>query len=192
MSDLANLYASVYHDPKCPAYGCGLTRCSPFLRRIWDAGLESVVSFGCGTGDELIAIHGMVPRCLGIDFALPPKVWRTTAGRSLSRIQADLATMDPTMRFDAVVSFDVLEHLRDDQLDAVLRLAASIAPRACLVVASMPDPYRLSDGRVVDLHLIQQRPAWWVERVASVTGWHVEVQELEYPERFGLWCGVWS
>jgi 2-polyprenyl-3-methyl-5-hydroxy-6-metoxy-1,4-benzoquinol methylase len=191
VNELAELYRAVYADPHHAGYGSGLARCAPFIPRIWAAGLRSVIALGCGQGDELIAIHGLVPHCLGVDFALPPKVWHYTAERSLARIQADLCELYPALRYDAAVSFDVLEHLRDEQLDQVLRTAYALAPRACLVVANMTDRRRMADGSIVELHLIRQPPAWWVDRVRRVTGWPVAVQALDYPDRFGLWCGDW-
>jgi 2-polyprenyl-3-methyl-5-hydroxy-6-metoxy-1,4-benzoquinol methylase len=192
MTDLAAIYEAIYRDPAHATYGRGLARCSEFLPRIWDAGLRSVVSFGCGHGDELVAISGRVPRCLGVDFALPPLVWYAFPDRSLVRICAAVQELQPAIRFDAVVSFDVLEHIPQDDIDAVLLKAVELAPRACLVIANMSDVHLLPDGRMIDLHLIQQPASWWAERVRRVTGWPVEVQDLPYPKRFGLWCGAWS
>ncbi len=191
MTDLAELYAAIYADPAFRDYGRGLDRCAPFLPRIWQADLRSVIAFGCGHGDELLAIHKRVPRCLGVDFALPPKVWHADADRSCARIQVALQDLQAAIRYDAVVSFDVLEHLPERDLDLVLLTAMALAPRACLVVANMPDPQRLADGRVIDCHLIQKPPHWWAERIRRITGWTVELQALPYPERFGLWCGAW-
>lgn len=189
--DLAALYQAIYADPAHETYGRGLSRCTPFLPRIAAAGLQSVVSFGCGHGDELVAISGSVPHCLGFDFALPDLTWYVRHDRSLIRVQVALQDVQTASRFDAVVSFDVLEHLLEDDLDGVLRTMVALAPRACLVIANMRDLHDLPDGRQVDLHLIQQPPAWWAERIERVTGWAVEHQGLHYPERFGLWCGAW-
>jgi hypothetical protein len=76
VNDLAeNLRGDLRATRRTPTYGRGLARCAPFMPRIWAAGLRSVISFGCGHGDELVAISGRVPLCLGVDFALPPKVW---------------------------------------------------------------------------------------------------------------------
>ncbi len=191
MNDLAEIYRAVYEDPAHATYGRGLERCAPFIRRIWNAGLSSVISLGCGHGDELIALHGLIPRCLGVDFALPPKVWPSTPGRSLSRIQAALQDLQAPLRFGAVVSFDVLEHIPEEDIDRVLRTTYALAPLACLVIANMPDQHRLSDGRVIDLHLIQKPADWWIWRIRRATGWKVEMQALETGKRFGFWCGEW-
>jgi hypothetical protein len=192
VKDLAPLYDMLYRDPAHATYGRGLSRCEPFLPRIWSSGLDSVISFGCGSGDELIAISGTVPHCLGIDFGLPGIMWYALTGRTLGRIQVAMQDFDVDSTWDAVVSFDVLEHLPEDDLDGVLAKMVKLAPaRACLVVADMPDVHDLPDGRQVDLHLIRQPAAWWVERIHRVTGWPVEVKSLRDPQRFGLWCGEW-
>jgi len=192
MSDMAEMYESIYCDPAHAAYGRGISRCAEFLPRIWSANLHRVLALGCGHGEELAAISGRVPYCVGIDFALPPCVWYDFPDRRLARIRGDITTADLPPGWDAVVSFDVMEHLREEDIGPLMRRIMSVTQRACLVIANMPDPHRLPDGRTVDLHLTQRPPEWWQARIASVTGWRVEVQALRYPERFGLWCGEWS
>ncbi len=194
MIDAWDIYQSIYADPAHHQYGRGLFRCRDFLPRIWNARLYSVMSFGCGHGDELFALAAAIPYVMGIDIALPEQIFCTN-GRSIVRVKEDITKMEyrtKWMQIDAVVSFDVLEHIQEAEIDSVLRTARRIAPRAFFAIANMRDVHQLPDGREVDLHLIQEPPMWWVRRIVDATGWKCEIQNLQYPERFGIWCGDWA
>lgn len=66
---------------------------------------------------------------------------------------------------------DVLEHIERDRLDAVLRHQFAVAEiGAFMTIATRPANKILPDGR--NAHLIQETPAWWLDKLRSV-GWDV-------------------
>lgn len=67
---------------------------------------------------------------------------------------------------DLVVSIDVLEHIEPELLDNVLDDLAGLTIKwAFLTVHTGPAVKTLSDGR--NAHLIQEPPAWWLEKLLS-------------------------
>jgi hypothetical protein len=71
----------------------------------------------------------------------------------------------PEGRFDVVTSFDVLEHIPEDELDSVLSEMAAVGRDALLVIDIAPAKAILSDGR--NAHVTLHDEAWWHERLAK-------------------------
>jgi hypothetical protein len=71
----------------------------------------------------------------------------------------------PEERFDVVTSFDVLEHIPEDELDAVLSEMATIGRDALLIIDIAPAKAILSDGR--NAHVTLHDEEWWHERLAA-------------------------
>jgi hypothetical protein len=69
----------------------------------------------------------------------------------------------PEGGFDVVVSFDVLEHIPEEELDAVLTEMAGLANDALLVIDTAPAKAILSDGR--NAHVCLHDESWWHERL---------------------------
>lgn len=71
----------------------------------------------------------------------------------------------PEEEFDLVVSFDVLEHIPEEELDAVLLEMAKLGKDALLVIDTAPAKAVLSDGR--NAHVCLHDEAWWHDRLKA-------------------------
>ncbi len=71
----------------------------------------------------------------------------------------------PEGRFDVVTSFDVLEHIPEDELDSVLSEMAAVARDALLIIDIAPAKAILSDGR--NAHVTLHEESWWLERLSA-------------------------
>lgn len=70
----------------------------------------------------------------------------------------------PDGRFDLVVSFDVLEHIPEEEIDTVLSEMARLADHALLVIDMRPSKHKtLADGR--NVHVSLHDVAWWHARL---------------------------
>jgi hypothetical protein len=71
----------------------------------------------------------------------------------------------PDETFELVVSFDVLEHIPEEELDAVLAEMAKLSKDALLVIDTAPAKAILSDGR--NAHVCLHEEAWWHKRLKA-------------------------
>jgi hypothetical protein len=80
-------------------------------------------------------------------------------------------------RRDLLLSIDVLEHIPEHELDAVLRDMASIAEKAIIVIDTKLATTLLPDGR--NAHVTVRSPEWWQARLG-----------MHYPVVPRIW--VWK
>ena len=71
----------------------------------------------------------------------------------------------PEETFGVVVSFDVLEHIPEEELDAVLSEMARVGEHAMLVIDIAPAKATLSDGR--NAHVTLHDEIWWQYRLSK-------------------------
>lgn len=69
----------------------------------------------------------------------------------------------PAGRFDLLISCDVLEHIPEEEMDAVLAEMAGLADHHILVIDLLPASATLLDGR--NAHVSLHPPEWWFDRV---------------------------
>ncbi|MEX2218843.1 MAG: methyltransferase domain-containing protein [Phycisphaerales bacterium] len=117
-----------------------------------------VVDFGCGRNDFVGGLRRLGIEGLGIDFAFPeadvPKAMHKTG------------LLDGVA--DVVASFDALEHLLPEDVDAVLAEMQRVArPRAHFMFSICT---RLSKTMVAGegLHPTVKPLAWWLDRIGRV------------------------
>lgn len=67
------------------------------------------------------------------------------------------------LAYDFLLCTDVLEHIHPQEIDAILTGAAAASPVALYGIANHSD---VQCG--VELHTIQQPPAWWIQRLAPL------------------------
>ena len=90
----------------------------------------SLVEIGCGNGRFLLKAPEHFNPVTGVDWVCAPLVREALAkGAPVQFIEVDL-TKDPlSLRADACVSADVLEHLAPETLGRVIRRMHDVAPR---------------------------------------------------------------
>lgn len=109
----------------------------------WLQGCRSVLDYGCGAGSlcEQLRLKSRFTTITEYDPAIPDKD-------------------TPPSPADLVVCTDVLEHIEEDKIDAVLSHLTSRARLVLFVVISLVETAKvLSDGR--QAHILLRPPAWW-------------------------------
>ncbi len=147
MSDKADLidYYAETHERR--VYGTSSVKYLRFLRpEILVRRPRSILDYGCGQSLFLDCLD------LGYDVALH---------RYDPAIPAYAAL--PAEKVDLLVSIDVLEHIEERDLDAVLAGMRAACRDAILIVDTKPAKHTLPDGR--NAHVSLHPPAWWRERL---------------------------
>lgn len=168
--------------------------------RLADAGWNSVLELGCGTGRVTVALARAGLAVTGIDISpamLAIARERAAGITGVALIEADMRTLDLGERFDAViVPLGALQHLEsvDDLIAAMEAIARHLDPAGIAVVDVeapnaddfTPGPQPLTEhwtrpwaagggALVTKLVSVDARPA---EGVRDVT-WHFDVQSPE-------------
>ncbi|TDW25946.1 methyltransferase family protein [Rhizobium azibense] len=140
IDDYAHLHSS-------GVYGFGGRHLPEVLPHLMAFKPESLIDYGAGRSRiaERLGKKAGIRDVVAFDPAIP-----------------DRAT-PPNRRFSVVVSFDVLEHIPEEEMDAVLREMATLAPNALHVIDTRPAKATLSDGR--NAHVSQHDEEWWLERL---------------------------
>ncbi len=108
----------------------------------------SLVDYGCGQSRlaDILAAKAGIATVRRYDPAIP-----------------DLAE-PPAEPFDLLINVDVLEHVPDDELDAVMAEMAAMARHALIVIDTRPAKLILSDGR--NAHVSLHDGPTWAKRLA--------------------------
>jgi len=117
-----------------------------------------VVDFGCGRNDLVRDLRRLGIDGLGVDFAFPDadlvRPMHNTA------LHADVA--------DVVTSFDALEHLLPEDVDAVLAEMRRVAkPRGYFVLSISTRPSKTTVAGE-GLHPTVRPLDWWLDRIGRV------------------------
>ena len=117
-----------------------------------------LVDFGCGRNDLVRELRRLGIDGLGVDFAFPEA--DLVRPMHATALQAGIA--------DVVTSFDALEHLLPDDVDAVLSEMRRVArPRAHFVFSICTRPSRTTVAGE-GLHPTVRPLAWWLDRIGHV------------------------
>lgn len=141
------LISNYTHFHTSRIYGVGGKHLPTVLPHILELRPESIVDYGAG--QSLIA--EAIARKAGI--------------ARVARFEPSLPGLDvkPEGVFDLLVSFDVLEHVPEEEMDSVLEEMSSMARHALLIIDTRPAKAILSDGR--NAHVSQHDEAWWHKRL---------------------------
>ncbi len=129
------------------------------LRRYGGAPAD-YLEVGCGTGFVLRAVHEAHPgaRCVGVE---PFEAALEVAGRRLDGVElrrGDAASLGEDSAFDAVGTFDVLEHIPDDE-EALAAIARALRPGGVLLATVPQHPWLWSDADERAEHVRRYRRA---------------------------------
>jgi SAM-dependent methyltransferase len=112
-----------------------------------------VLDAGCGWNEFAIAARARGIDTTGVDFACPG-----------ADVVADIARglPFPDKAFEVITSFDMLEHLRPDQVDAVLAEMCRLSWRFILSISYVPS---VNKWQGETLHPTVRDEAWWIEQL---------------------------
>lgn len=108
----------------------------------------SVLDYGCGKGELVSALRAKGVPAEGYDPGIPEFSDR------------------PRRFFDLVCAFDVLEHVEEDRVKAVLEDMMSLGRRARALIDLGPAVAVLADGR--NAHLTVKPAEWWLQEIIAV------------------------
>jgi len=142
-----NLIENYVHLHSSGAYGFGGKHLPAVLPHLMALKARSLIDYGAGRSRiaERLGHKAGIPDVVSFDPAIPER------------------SVLPDRRFSVVVSFDVLEHIPEEEMDAVLEEMATLAPDALHVIDTRPAIALLSDGR--NAHVSQHDEAWWLQRL---------------------------
>lgn len=152
-------YVALASRSAVPGTGYGATNhgaaAFPLVQRLKP---RFVVDFGCGRNDFIGALRRIGIDGLGIDFAFPEA--------DITRAMHKTGLLDGVA--DVVTSFDALEHLLPEDVDAVLAEMRRVArPRAHFVFLICTRPSRITVAGE-GLHPTVRPLAWWLDRIGQV------------------------
>lgn len=157
-------YQGIYAAPdEYPTYGSSNHGASvAHVIKRWKA--TSLLDVGCGWNQFCRSVKAASPEieAVGVDFACP--------GADVNADATALPFADK--QFDALTAFDMLEHLRPEQVDAALAEFARVSQRFIFSIAYHKSRI-LFQGE--NLHPTVRNEAWWIYRIIRAGGRLVKV-----------------
>ncbi len=151
-----------------------LNKCHYILPHIETVKPNSVIDYGCGRSRLVDLIqHLGVPNVAHYDPAIPAYAEK------------------PPSQFDLLISVDVLEHIPEDELDAILSDMAGLGRNAILVINTRLARTILPDGR--NAHLTVRPALWWRQTLSRY--WADVEQITMHPAHqvaFKTWPTRWA
>lgn len=151
-------YEGIYSSGKLPKYGHSNhgAQALPLLTK-WQP--DTLLDVGCGYNEFVTAARAAMPglQATGVDFACPG-----------ADLVCDAAQMPfGNKAFDVITSFDMLEHVTPDQVDAVLAEFARVSRRFIFSISHVPS---VNKWLGETLHPTVQSEAWWMRRIMRAGG----------------------
>lgn len=153
------------------------------LQRVVESNPEGVLDIGCGHNQFVRSVRRSLPKCkaMGADFACPSADYNIDITSELD-VRDLLADMGGK-RFDLLTAFDVLEHLRPEQLDTALKNMKIISKRFMFTISFRPSSILSISGD--NLHPSVMPPESWGALI-SLYAYGVRYEGL------GLFTGTWK
>src|SRR5262245_9377381 len=147
----------------------------------------SLLDIGCGTGIALEELGGYA-RVYGVDLVWAALAYSRERDRTVPLVQADVTRLPIAAgRMDAVLAFDVIEHLEDD-VAALREIRRALRPGGVALVNVPAFPSLWSAKDTANHHRRRYRRAD-LERALAAAGFQVErityTNALLFPP---IWC----
>lgn len=106
----------------------------------YTAGRKNILDAGCGTGDILLSLN--IQNALGIDIS-PAMIAiakeKSIGKNNVSFLTSDIETFSSSKKFDAVLLFDVIEHLANPE--KTLKSLSDLLTNNGIIILTMANPY---------------------------------------------------
>lgn len=132
----------------------------PVAKSLEAFGIKSVLDYGSGTGKSWDT----------------PQLAKAKVGRDVTLYDPGLPDHDalPDGKFDAVLVFDVLEHIPEDEVDGALREIFERAKRLVLLSFCPRGSKKKLPSTGKDVHVTQKDREWWERRISAANLSHGE------------------
>ncbi len=122
-------------------------------------GFGEVLDVGCGRGHYLKLFRENNIKATGLE----PSKYITDNLKDYKIINDDIVGFSEYSKsWEALICMDVLEHIEPDKIDENLKALSTLSKHALLGIANHSDIWH-----GVELHLIQQKPLWWKDKLTE-------------------------
>jgi SAM-dependent methyltransferase/5'(3')-deoxyribonucleotidase len=139
----------------------------PFYPFIFESNnFKSVIDIGCGDGSFINkCADNSFEKCTATDL-ITVDLNLVKKNKSVRYLNTPASELDLNETFDLVTSFECLEHVHLDEVDATLDKMFSLADKyLCLSIAHKESGEKTEDGR--NLHLTVKDWKWWSEKLSE-------------------------
>lgn len=167
-----NIYDEIFEsEPKYNgAYGYKLKTVLNWVRK---NNFKEVLDVGCGRGHYLKLLKDNAIFAIGIE----PSGYITRTITDYKIINDDILGFSKYSRsWEALICMDVLEHIEPEKIEDNIKALSSLSKHALLGIANHSDIWHGTE-----LHLIQQVPDWWIEKLSKYYG---QINTLFQYDRF--------
>ena len=111
-----------------------------YIAARYTANRKNVLDAGCGTGDILLSLN--IQSALGIDISPTMIAIAKEKGlkkNNISFLASDITTFSSSKKFDAILLFDVIEHLTNPE--KTIRSLSNLLTDDGIIILTMANPY---------------------------------------------------